>query len=68
MANKSENSCVLEDNKFQNVYIELMDGRVGMFSGVALFEGDPNGLVKSISFSPPQDIPDNQTWSDLCKK
>jgi hypothetical protein len=68
MENNSDNGCVMEDNRFQNVYIELKDGTVGMFSGPVLFEGDPNGLVKNISFSLPQDIPNNQTWSDLCNQ
>ena len=65
MKNKSDNSCVLENDLFQNVYVELKDGTVGMFSGPVLFQGDPNNLVKSISFSPPKRMPESLTWSKL---
>ncbi len=64
MENKSDNKSVLKPNTFQNVYVELMDGTVGLFSGPSLFMGEPTGQVKSISFSPPQPIPNNETWSD----
>ena len=65
MENKSNNSCVLDEDVFQNVYVELNDGTVGLFSGPVLFNGDPNGQVKSISFSTPQRMPESLTWSKL---
>lgn len=64
MKNNNDN---LESNMFQNVYVELHDGTIGLFSGPVLITGDPKDLVKSVSFSPPKNIPDNLTWNDLWK-
>lgn len=52
-----------EPKQYQNVYITLEDGTVGLFSGPA-FITDANKVV-GVSFSQPKDLPDGQTWNDL---
>jgi hypothetical protein len=53
-------------NEFQNVYVTLADGRVGMFSGpVFVTESDKNIEVKQVAFSLPKPLPDGMTWEQL---
>jgi hypothetical protein len=48
---------------YQNIYVTLEDGTVGMFSGPALTQ-DTNKIV-SVSLSRPTKLPDNLNWEQL---
>jgi len=51
------------DNQYQNVYVELKDGRVGMFSGPMLTTN--MSAVCNISFSTPKELPEQLTWDAM---
>lgn len=53
------------DRSYQNVYVTLQNGTVGLFSG-PFFVTDPT-QVESVQFSLPTDLPDGETWSSICK-
>lgn len=55
----------MSDNRFQNIYVELNNGQVGMFSGPVLIENDTDVFATKVSFSQPKDLPDQLTWDGL---
>lgn len=58
-----------ELNQYQNVYIELSDGRIGLFSGpVFITEKDKELIIKNVNFSPAKDIPDGLSWEHLSEE
>ena len=43
-------------NSIQTVYIKLLDGRVGVFTGPAILNSNENIKIAEIKFGPPKGI------------
>lgn len=65
MSEQTTKTINVDSDKYQNVYITLKDGSVGLFTGPAMIL-DPND-VKAVNFSQVKDLPEGMTWEDLWK-
>lgn len=53
---------------YQNCYVELADGRIGLFSGPVLVGSDgEKAAVKCVSFSQPKELPPDIRWDGIEK-